>query len=135
MMESPNNNQVNEALRKEILEFLADYAFDYPETSPYADNVEAVFNALVEAQSWCRVDAEASSARLGGSPTQDMLDARVERLNDVLGHDEKNNDKATLREIVLWTLDRHRNDVGDYLDLSDEELQAVYARAKKGEEA
>jgi hypothetical protein len=48
---------------------------------------------------------------------------------------EKNNDKATLREIVLWTLDRHRNDVGDYLDLSDEELQAVYARAKKGEEA
>ena len=64
-----------------------------------------------------------------------MLDARVERLNDVLGHDEKNNDKATLREIVLWTLDRHRNDVGDYLDLSDEELQAVYARAKKGEEA
>ena len=72
----------------ELIEFLADYAETYPVTTHYAEQVEAMYNVLVEAQSWCRVDAEneASSARLGGSPTQDVLDARVERFADVLNH-------------------------------------------------
>jgi hypothetical protein len=42
--------------------------------------------------------------------------------------DEVCNDKATIREIVLWALVLHRDDVGEHLDLSDEELQNLLER-------
>tara|TARA_R110000824_G_scaffold357467_1_gene544924 strand:- start:437 stop:574 length:138 start_codon:yes stop_codon:yes gene_type:complete len=38
------------------------------------------------------------------------------------------NDETTIREIVLWALDLHRDDLGDHLDLSDEELQNLLER-------
>ena len=33
----------------------------------------------------------------------------------------------TTREIVLWALDLHHDELGDHLDLSDEELQNLLA--------
>ena len=44
-------------------------------------------------------------------------------------------DKATIREIVLWALDLHHDELGDHLDLSDEELQNLLARVLNDEDA
>jgi hypothetical protein len=71
-----------------------------------------------EADHW-KATAEGLQAKL------DTLRVHVERIDE-----ESDDYEEVTTEIVLWALDRHRNDVGDYLDLSDEELQAVYARAK-----
>ena len=43
-------------------------------------------------------------------------------------------DKDTIREIVLWALDRHRDNVGDHLDLSNEELQNLLERVLNDED-
>ena len=37
-------------------------------------------------------------------------------------------DGVTIREIAIWTLTKHRDAVGEYLDLSDEELQNLFQR-------
>ena len=37
-------------------------------------------------------------------------------------------DSVTIREIAIWTLIKHRDEVGEYLDLSDEELQNLFQR-------
>tara|TARA_R110000824_G_scaffold1185_3_gene6390 strand:- start:27 stop:248 length:222 start_codon:yes stop_codon:yes gene_type:complete len=37
-------------------------------------------------------------------------------------------DGVTIREIAIWTLTKHRDAVGEYLDLSDEELQNLFRR-------
>lgn len=36
------------------------------------------------------------------------------------------NDDITVREIALWALRLHREEIGDYLDLSDDELQKIF---------
>jgi len=40
-------------------------------------------------------------------------------------------DGVTIREIALWTLTKHRDAVGEYLDLSDEELQSFFERVEE----
>ena len=37
-------------------------------------------------------------------------------------------DGVTIREIAIWTLTKHRDAVGEHLDLSDEELQNLFRR-------
>ena len=39
-------------------------------------------------------------------------------------------DGVTIREIALWTLTKHRDAVGDHLDLSDEALQSLFERVE-----
>ena len=43
-------------------------------------------------------------------------------------------DGVTIREIALWALTKHRDAVGEHLDLSDEELQNLLARVLNDED-
>jgi hypothetical protein len=51
---------------------------------------------------------------------------RVERQLRGVGFAAKH-DETTIREIVSWAVDLHRLALGDFLDLSDEELQNLLA--------
>ena len=51
---------------------------------------------------------------------------RVDRQLRGVGFAAKH-DETTIREIVSWAVDLHRLALGDFLDLSDEELQNLLA--------
>ena len=69
---------------------------------------------------------------------REQLDTRLERQEEIavgkrvdrqlrgVGFDAKH-DETTIREIVSWAVDLHRLALGDFLDLSDEELQNLLA--------